>query len=152
MSLPVSDAAVIATISAKRDGKNLATEKTSLSQRIHIGENGEVTITAKGKLYLNMSGNIKHTLEYRGDGGQIASFKISEDYLVKVRESARPQNKDDHPDGDASTRTEWKGLLQEYPEISDPTKGKDLYGIPAKLLNELRDNIIKGSGRVEQEG
>ena len=111
-----------------------------------------MTITGKGKLYLNMSGNIKHTLEYRGDGGQIVSFKISEDYLAKVRESALPQNKDDHPDGDAFTRTEWKGLLQEYPEISDPTKGKDLYGIPAKLLNELRDNIIKGSGRVEQEG
>ncbi|SEF08638.1 DUF6531 domain-containing protein [Streptomyces sp. Ag109_O5-10] len=123
-----------------------------LSQRIHIGQNGEVTITGKGKLYLNMSGDIRHTLEYRGDGGQIVSFKISEDYLAKVRESALPQNKDDHPDGDAFSRTEWKGLLQEYPEISDPTKGKDLYGIPAKLLDELRDNIVKGSGRVEQEG
>jgi hypothetical protein len=32
MSLPVSDGAVIATISAKRDGKNRATEKTSLIQ------------------------------------------------------------------------------------------------------------------------
>ncbi len=31
MSLPVSDGAVIAAISAKRDGKNLATEKTSVS-------------------------------------------------------------------------------------------------------------------------
>jgi hypothetical protein len=30
MSLPISDGAVIATISAKRDGKNRATEKTSL--------------------------------------------------------------------------------------------------------------------------
>ncbi|MEU2623871.1 DUF6531 domain-containing protein, partial [Streptomyces sp. NPDC007157] len=123
-----------------------------LSQRIHIGENGEVTITGKGKLYLNMSGNINHTLEYRGADGQIVSFKIPEDYLVKIRESALPQNKDDHPDGGAFTRTEWKGLLQEYPEISDPTKGKDLYGIPAKLLNELRDNIIKDSGRVVQDG
>ncbi|MEU9973462.1 DUF6531 domain-containing protein [Streptomyces sp. NPDC051014] len=123
-----------------------------LSQRIHIGENGEVTITGKGKLYLNMSGDIRHTLEYRGDDGQIVAFKISDDYLVKIRESALPQNKDDHPDGDAFTRSEWKGLLQEYPEISDPTKGKDLYGIPAKLLNDLRDNIIKNSGHVVQEG
>lgn len=31
MSLPVSDGAVIATISTKRDGKNRATEKTSVS-------------------------------------------------------------------------------------------------------------------------
>ncbi|MER5514549.1 hypothetical protein [Streptomyces sp. NPDC002763] len=103
-----------------------------------------------GKLYLNMSGNVKHTLEYRAADGQIVSFEISEDYLVEIRESALPQNKDDHPDGDAFTRTEWKGLRQEYPEISDPTKGKDLYGIPDKLLNELRGGIIKDSGRVVQ--
>ncbi len=49
------------------------------------------------------------------------------------------------------TRTEWKDLLQEYPEISDPAKGKGLYGIPAELLNELRDNIINGSGGAVQE-
>jgi len=29
---------------------------------------------------------VKHTLEYRGDGGQIVSSKISEDYLANVRE------------------------------------------------------------------
>lgn len=37
-----------------------------LRQRIRIGENGEVTITGKGKLCLNMSGKNKHTSEYRG--------------------------------------------------------------------------------------
>ncbi|MBN0046307.1 RHS repeat protein [Streptomyces actuosus] len=123
-----------------------------LSQRIHIGENGEVTITGNGKLYVNMSDDIRHTVEYRGDGGQIVSFEVSRDYRDSIRESALPQNKDDHPDGDAFTRQEWKELLKEYPEISDPTKGPDLYGIPRKLFPGLRQAIAENSGRIVQEG
>ncbi|MDX2967399.1 RHS repeat-associated core domain-containing protein, partial [Streptomyces acidiscabies] len=123
-----------------------------LSQRIHIGENGEVTLTGKGKLYVNMSDDIRHTIEYRGDGGQIVSFDVSREYRDWIRESALPQNKDDHPDGDSFTRGEWKELLKEYPEISDPTKGSDLYGIPHKLFDGLRSEIIRNSGRVVQDG
>ncbi|MFF9309436.1 RHS repeat-associated core domain-containing protein [Streptomyces sp. NPDC014748] len=123
-----------------------------LSQRIHIGENGEVTITGNGKLYVNMSDDISHTVEYRGEGGQIVSFEVSREYRDSIRESALPQNKDDHPDGDAFTRKEWKELLKEYPEISDPTKGPDLYGIPHKLFPGLRRAIADNSGRVVQEG
>ncbi|MGW6358225.1 DUF6531 domain-containing protein [Streptomyces sp. NPDC055092] len=123
-----------------------------LSQRIHIGENGEVTITGKGKLYVNMSDDITHTVEFRGEGGQIVSFDIPKEYRDSIRDSALPQDKDDHPDGDAFTRKEWKELLKEYPEISDPTRGPDLYGIPAKLFDGLSEQIIRGSGRTVQEG
>ncbi|MER8068830.1 putative T7SS-secreted protein [Streptomyces sp. NPDC094034] len=123
-----------------------------LSQRVHIGENGEVTITGHGKLYLNMSGDIRHTVEFRSDGGQIVSYEIPRSYRDSIHNDALPQNKDDHPDGSAFTRQEWKALLKEYPEISDPTKGPHLYGIPDKLLDGLRDAIIPGSGRVVQEG
>jgi RHS repeat-associated protein len=123
-----------------------------LSQRIHIGENGEVSITGKGKLYLNMSDDISHTIEFRGDSGQIVSFDVPKEYRDAIREAALPQNKDDHPDGDAFTRQEWKELLKEYPEISDPTKGPDLYGIPAKLLDGLREAVIPNSGHVVREG
>ncbi|WP_435643662.1 RHS repeat-associated core domain-containing protein [Streptomyces sp. H49] len=123
-----------------------------LSQRIHIGDNGEVTITGNGKLYVNMSDDIRHTVEYRGDGGQIVSFEVSREYRDSIRASALPQNKDDHPDGDAFTRQEWKELLKEYPEISDPTKGPDLYGIPRKLFPGLRQAIADNSGRIVQEG
>ncbi|MEV5506834.1 hypothetical protein [Streptomyces orinoci] len=87
-------------------------------------------ITGAGKLYLNMSGDIRHTLECRGDGGQIVAFDISQEYRDAVRSDALPQNKDDHIDGDAFTRQEWKQLLKEYPEIWDPTKGADLMGYP----------------------
>ncbi|MFH8400473.1 hypothetical protein ACH4E9_23970 [Streptomyces anulatus] len=47
-----------------------------LSRRVHIGDNGEVTITGHGKLYLNMSGDMKHTVEFRADGGQIVSYEV----------------------------------------------------------------------------
>ncbi|MYS34115.1 RHS repeat-associated protein [Streptomyces sp. KhCrAH-43] len=123
-----------------------------LSQRVHIGENGEVTITGHGKLYLNMSGDMKHTVEFRSDGGQIVSYDIPKSYRDSIHENALPQNKADHPDGSAFTRQEWKALLKEYPEISDPTKGPHLYGIPDKMLDGLRDAIIPGSGRVVREG
>ncbi|MEU3703161.1 putative T7SS-secreted protein [Streptomyces anulatus] len=123
-----------------------------LSQRVHIGDNGEVTITGHGKLYLNMSGDMKHTVEFRSDGGQIVSYEVPKSYRDSIHENALPQNKADHPDGEAFTRQEWKALLKEYPEISDPTKGPHLYGIPDKMLDGLRDAIVPGSGRVVQEG
>ncbi|WP_101255271.1 DUF6531 domain-containing protein [Streptomyces barkulensis] len=123
-----------------------------LSQRVHIGDNGEVTITGNGKLYVNMSGDIRHTTEFRGDGGQIVAFDVPRAYRDAVRADALPQDKDEHPDGSAFTRQEWKQLLKEYPEISDPTKGPDLYGIPNNLLGQLRNSVVPGSGRVIQEG
>ncbi|MGC5365353.1 putative T7SS-secreted protein [Streptomyces sp. DT24] len=123
-----------------------------LSRRVHLDDNGEVTITGHGKLYLNMSGDMKHTVEFRSDSGQIVSYEVPKSYRDSIHENALPQNKADHPDGDAFTRQEWKALLKEYPEISDTTKGPHLYGIPDKMLDGLRDAIIPGSGRVIQEG
>lgn len=123
-----------------------------LSQRVHIGGNGEVTITDHGKLYLNMSGAMKHTVEFGSDSGQIVSYDIPKSYRDSIHENALPQNRADHPDGSAFTRQEWKALLKEYPKISDPTNGPHLYGIPDKMLDGLRDAIIPGSGRVVQKG
>ncbi|MGD9482218.1 hypothetical protein WDH52_02985 [Streptomyces sp. TRM70308] len=99
-----------------------------------------------------MSGDITHTIAYRGDSGQILSFDVPAEYRDSIRSDALPQNKDAHPDGDAFTRKEWKQLLKIYPEISNPTKGADLYGIPAHLLSGLRYAVVPGSGRVVQEG
>nr|WP_308297383.1 RHS repeat-associated core domain-containing protein [Streptomyces sp. ISL-22] len=47
-----------------------------LSKRIHIGEDGKVTITGKGALYVNLSGDIGHTVRFRGEGGQIVEFRV----------------------------------------------------------------------------
>ncbi|WP_055564559.1 DUF6531 domain-containing protein [Streptomyces atriruber] len=120
-----------------------------LSRRIHIGEDGKVTITGKGSLYVNLSGDIRHTVEFRGEGGQIVQFKISEEFRDKIRKLAVPQKQ---PEGLGFTDAEWKQLKKFYPEISDPTKGPDLYGIPSGMLDEFRREVAKYPGRVVQEG
>ena len=120
-----------------------------LSQRVHIGENGEVTITGKGFLYVNLSGDIKHTVEYRGAGGQIVEFQISEALRDRIRRTAIPQKQ---PDGLGFTDAEWRQLKKICPEISDPSKGDDLYGIPDSMLKEFREEVAKYPGRVVQEG
>jgi RHS repeat-associated protein len=120
-----------------------------MSQRVHVGENGEVTITGKNQFYVNMSGDIRHTTEFRGDGGQIVAFDVSSDFREQVRREALPQ---EQPANVGFTDAEWKQVKKLYPEISDPTKGNDLYGIPGSMLGDLRQSIVPGSGRVVQEG
>ena len=118
-----------------------------MSQRVEVDADGGVRITDGGSLYVNMSGDISHTTEFRGDEGQIVSFDVPRSYVDQVRATAVKQRP---PKG--MTRTEWKAYKSEYPEISDPTKGKDLYGIPSKLLDDLRANIVPNSGRIVQKG
>ncbi|MFE3850487.1 putative T7SS-secreted protein [Streptomyces griseorubiginosus] len=120
-----------------------------MSQRMHVDENGNVTITGKGALYVNLSGDIGHTLSFRGEGGQIVEFKISEEFRDKIRRTAIPQQQ---PEGLGFTKAEWKELKRIYPEISDPTMGEDLYGIPSDMLDEFRREVAKYPGRIIQEG
>ncbi|MER6087305.1 putative T7SS-secreted protein [Streptomyces bluensis] len=120
-----------------------------LSQRIHVDENGRVTITGKSALYVNLSGDIGHTVRFRGDGGQIVEFKISEEFRDKIRETAIPQKQ---PEGLGFTKDEWSQLKKIYPEISDPTMGDDLYGIPSGMLDEFREEVAKYPGRIVQDG
>ena len=120
-----------------------------LSRRIHIGEDGKVTITGKGALYVNLSGDMSHTVQFRGEGGQIVEFQVSSEYLDKIRRTAIPQKQ---PDGLGFSDDEWRQLKKICPEISDPTKGDDLYGIPSGMLKEFREEVAKYPGRVVQEG
>jgi RHS repeat-associated protein len=120
-----------------------------LSRRVHIGEDGKVTITGKGALYVNLSGEMSHTVEFRGEGGEIVEFQVSAKYLDKIRRTAVPQ---EQPPGLGFTKEEWKQLKRICPEISDPTKGTDLYGIPSGLIKEFRDEVAKYPGRVVQKG
>jgi RHS repeat-associated protein len=120
-----------------------------LSRRIHIGEDGKVTITGKGALYVNLSGDIGHTVRFRGEGGQIVEFQVSAEFREKIRRTAIPQKQ---PEGLGFTKEEWKQLKKISPEISDPTMGDDLYGIPSGMLDEFRREVAKYPGRVVQEG
>ncbi|MET8579915.1 putative T7SS-secreted protein [Streptomyces collinus] len=116
-----------------------------LSRRVHVDENGNVTITGNNQLYVNMSGDIKHTVEFRGDGGQIVSFEVPKGFVEDVRHSAVPQKQ---PEGLGFTKQEWKQLKKYYPEISDPTMGPDLYGLPGEVIDKMRKVIIPGSGKI----
>ncbi|WP_030252795.1 DUF6531 domain-containing protein [Streptomyces violens] len=123
-----------------------------LSQRVHIGPNGEVSITGKGHLYLNMSGDIRHTLTFRSEEGgyqEIVAFDVPKSFVDDLRRTAVPQ---ENPPGSGFTKDEWRQLKKISPEISDPTKGDDLYGIPRSMLDGLRGVIIPGSGKVVQSG
>ncbi|MFJ2906314.1 RHS repeat-associated core domain-containing protein [Streptomyces sp. NPDC087212] len=120
-----------------------------LSNRIHVGEDGKVTITGNGALYVNLSGDIGHTVKFRGEGGQIIEFQISQEYRDRIRKLAIPQKQ---PEGLGFTKAEWKQLKRISPEISDPTMGKDLYGIPSGMLDEFRREVAKYPGRIVQEG
>ncbi|MEB8337410.1 DUF6531 domain-containing protein [Streptomyces endophyticus] len=120
-----------------------------MSQRIKIGPNGEVSLNGNGKLYVNMSGDLRHTTAFRGDGGQIVKFGVRDEFRERVRAEAIPQR---NPDPRNISKAEWRKQLQTRPEISDPTMGNDLYGIPKSMFNDLRANIVPGSGRVVQEG
>ncbi|MGW5501572.1 DUF6531 domain-containing protein [Streptomyces rochei] len=119
-----------------------------LSKRIHIGEDGKVTITGKGALYVNLSGDIGHTVRFRGEGGQIVEFQVSAEFREKIRRTAVPQEEP----GLGFSRAEWKQMKKICPEISDPTMGDDLYGIPSGMLNEFREEVAKYPGRVVREG
>ncbi|MGW5331287.1 putative T7SS-secreted protein [Streptomyces bauhiniae] len=116
-----------------------------LSQRVHVDENGNVSITGKNQLYINMSGDIKHTLEFRSDGGQIVSFEVPKGFVEEIRSRAIPQ---EQPPDWGFSKQEWKQIKKYYPEISDPTRGVDLYGLPAEVVERMRKVIVPGSGRI----
>ncbi|PWK72153.1 RHS repeat-associated protein [Streptomyces sp. CG 926] len=119
-----------------------------LSQRVHIDANGNVTIDGNNHLYVNMSGDLRHTVEFRGDSGQIVAFDVPKSFVDDIRTHAVPQ---EQPDGLGFTKQEWKQVKQVYPEISDPTRGTDLYGLPGEVIEKMRKAIIPGSGRIVQD-
>ncbi|WP_405817954.1 hypothetical protein OG241_24695 [Streptomyces sp. NBC_01390] len=90
-----------------------------------------------------------HTVRFRGEGGQIVEFQVSAEFREKIRRTAIPQ---EQPDGLGFTKEEWRKLKKICPEISDPTMGDDLYGIPSGMLNEFREEVAKYPGRVVKEG
>lgn len=66
-------------------------QRTTAVTGSHVGDrvaNGEVTITGNGKLCVNMSDDIRHTIECRGDGGHTDSTITA--YQAYPQEIAEP--------------------------------------------------------------
>ncbi|MGP3949596.1 DUF6531 domain-containing protein [Streptomyces sp. 7N604] len=116
------------------------------SRRLELDENGNVTINGDGRLYLNMSGDVTPSLNFRGGDGYIVAFDVPTSYVDRVRDLALPQRM---PRGMGLSPREYRHLRAERPEISDPHVSPDLYGIPPNMLDELQNGvIIEGSGRI----
>lgn len=113
------------------------------SQRLSVDGDGGVSINGDGMLHLNMSGNIAHTEQFRGSGGQIVAFDVPSSYVAQVRSAAIDQRR---PSG--MSRRQWNIFSSGRPQIDDPGKGPDLYGLPSEMFPGLLDAIIPGSGRV----
>ncbi|MBT2472098.1 hypothetical protein J7E97_30615, partial [Streptomyces sp. ISL-66] len=113
------------------------------SQRLSVDGDGGVSINGDGMLHLNMSGNIAHTEQFRGSGGQIVAFDVPSSYVAQVRSAAIDQRR---PPG--MSRRQWNISSSGRPQIDDPGKGPDLYGIPSEMFSGLLGAIIPGSGRV----
>ncbi|MGK4580347.1 RHS repeat-associated core domain-containing protein [Kitasatospora sp. HPMI-4] len=137
------------------------------SYRVEVDEHGNTSILRAsnkkhpdGKsLYVNMSGDRRHTDEYQADvpkGGRIQSFEVPKSYLEHVRNNSVHQRLETQikhegfmsvpPEG----HQDWAAYKSKFYEISDPTQGPDLYGIPPHKLGDLDRHIIPGSGRTEE--
>ncbi len=90
---------------------------------------------------------MRHSLNFRGSDGHIIGFKVPASYIDHIRATAIPQKM---PDWwlEHGTKEEYDALRSICPEISDPTRGNDLYGLPSSLLDELRSMIVPGSGHI----
>jgi hypothetical protein len=113
------------------------------SQRLSVGADGNVSINGDGMLHLNMSGNIAHSEQFRGSGAQIVAFDVPTSYVNSVRSAAVSQRR---PSG--MSRRQWNIFSSGRPQIDDPGKGPDLYGLPSEMFPGLLGAIIPGSGRV----
>jgi hypothetical protein len=115
------------------------------SQRLAIDASGNVSLSGEGRLYLNLSGDASHSLQFRGADGQVLGFDVDSAFVSRVRELALPQRK---PRGFAGSAREWNQLRRTRPEIADPSVSPGLYGIPSNMFSDLMGAIVPGSGRV----
>ncbi|MGW6914702.1 polymorphic toxin-type HINT domain-containing protein [Kitasatospora sp. NPDC054939] len=112
------------------------------SQRLAVDDSGNVSISGDGYLYLNMSGDIRHSLGFRGGRSDIVAFDIPSDYANRITSSVAPQRK---PRGWPGSPRDWNRYVSSSVQKSDEP---GLYGIPGSMLDELEGMIIPGSGRI----
>jgi hypothetical protein len=96
--------------------------------------------------YLNMTGDISHSLAFKGD--QLVSFEVPKSFVDEIAQESLPQRKPD--DWEGSTR-DWNRARKIAPDQSD---GPGLFGLPdnkkfgPNYHQRLLDAIIPGSGRI----
>ncbi|AGY56353.1 hypothetical protein [Gloeobacter kilaueensis] len=121
------------------------------NQRVLIDKNGGVDIpvvrSKKGKgperaLFLNFGDEARaeEFLQQRSKqfpDTQVKSFDVPEPFLEEMRRIAVPQSE--------------KKQFPNRPEIADPTKASDQFGLTEEQIKTLREVIIQGTGKIRSE-
>lgn len=103
---------------------------------------GNVSVHGDGYLYVNLSGDIGHSIAYRGANSEIIAFDLPKSYVDELTSSVAPQRK---PRGWSGSQRDWNRHVQSSVQKSDEP---GLYGIPGSMLDEFQRMIIPGSGRI----
>ncbi|HYE05104.1 MAG TPA: hypothetical protein VEL07_06210, partial [Planctomycetota bacterium] len=113
----------------------------SPNTRLVIGDDGSVGILGDTMLFLNF-GSRERAEQYLAQkiagglpGVQVKSFQVPRSFLDDLRADAVPQ--------------QFGGQFPNAPQIVDPTKAADQFGLTAAQLDALKDAIIEGSGKCE---
>ncbi|WSR43556.1 hypothetical protein OG196_33365 [Kitasatospora purpeofusca] len=84
------------------------------SQRLLVDSDGNVSHQGGGTLYLNMSGDVSHSQEFRGGAGQLVAFDVPTSLVNEIRGAALPQRM---PRGFAGSKRDWNIMRKNAPEI-----------------------------------
>ena len=85
-------------------------------------------------LFINVNQETR-ALEFlarRGEGASLVRFELKPEFVEKLRRLAVPQR----------AGRQFPGR----PQLIDPTRAPDQFGIPSNMFDELLENIIPGSG------
>ncbi|WP_438290796.1 polymorphic toxin-type HINT domain-containing protein [Streptomyces sp. HUAS TT7] len=110
------------------------------TQRLSVDADGNVSHSGSGSLYLNMTGDIGHSLGFKGD--QLVAFDVPAPFVRQLSEASLPQRM---PRGWPGTKREWNRALKMAPDQSDES---GLFGLRDHHIPGLMDAIIPGSGRI----
>ncbi len=105
-----------------------------------IIESNKLSIAGEDLLFVNIGqeGRALEFLAKRGDDAVLVKFDIKMSFVDKIRKEAVPQNVGRQNPG--------------KPQIVDPTKASDQFGIPKEYFEELLNNVDSKSVKVIKKG
>jgi hypothetical protein len=103
--------------------------------RFQLGEGGSVTIGGDDMLFVNLGqeGRALELLARRGETAELVRFNVTPEFAARLRAEAVP----------------WR-IGRQFPgrpQLVDPTKAPDQFGIPSNMFGELINNIVPGTFR-----
>jgi len=105
--------------------------------RIGIGEKGEMTVEGSDMLHVTID-DAGRARAYRAEnrpGGEIISFEVDPAFSNEVRAAAKRQ---------AQARE-----FPSAPQVDDPTKTSNSFGLPEEWIEKLKQAAKPGTGRTE---